>query len=166
MIEKVCLPIKNYSRCAYVCNETYFNYIYDNKLYTGEGYQVINDDMVCNMEELITYCLTYSIEIDIPDGYTVTKLYSIVFGQGNFDPDDRITSTCESHIVCSSTDEKYIKNKFKQMCKHIRKKSSRKHRKWFCWHTEDFAYNQIIHSYNLCESYLVRKNKDIEVEVK
>ena len=29
----------------------------------------------------------------------------------------------------------------------------------YCWHTEDFARNQIIHSYGIDKSYIVNKIK-------
>lgn len=155
MVEEVCLKLKN-DKTEYICNEKWTK---DNKISSG-SYTVIRNDVVSNMKDLIIHCLTYCYDIDIPENYKVTKIYSIVFSTGNFEPEDRTCSTCSSSILFSSADKKYIENKFKILCKLVGKKSRMESDKYFCWHTEDFASNQIIHSYNIKESYLVEEVGD------
>lgn len=163
MIEKVCLTVNDSYNESYICNEAYF----DNIIKTKRGkssvkYEILNNKLVSSMEDLIKYCLIYNVDIDIPEGYKVTKIYNIIFTTGNFDPDNREYSNCHSSIVYSSLDETYIKNKFKIMCNCVGKKNNvENYKHYFCWHTEDFADNQIIHAYNIDESFIVEK---VEVE--
>ena len=161
MIEKVCLPVKCDYGERYVCNEAYINMVHkriNNYVKPGVSYEVINNKLVQCMEDLIKYCLTYNLEIDIPEHFKVTKIYNIIFTTGNFEPDGREYSSCQGNIVYSSTDKKYIEDKFKFMCKFTGKKNHNNlYKHYFCWHTEDFAHNQIIHSYNIDESYIVER---------
>ena len=121
------------------------------------------------MEELLGYALNMNENVEIPKGYKATKIYSIVFSTGNFDPKDKSISTVDSSIFYSSKDktfiekmfDKYVEGKEESFTKastyfHTRH-NSRKHKYWYCWHTEDFAYNQVIHSYSIRESYLIEK---------
>lgn len=158
MIEAVCLKLKDYSDESYICNEKYINTArLKNNIKYAVRYEVIKDKIINCMEDLIKYCLIYNYDIDIPKNYKVDKIYNILFTTGNFDPDSRSTSNCHSSIVFSSLDEKYIYSKFKIMCKSINRKSLYESKRTYCWHTEDFADNQIIHSYDIDESYIVTK---------
>ena len=160
MIEKLCLPVKCDYEKRYVCNEAYMNHLQKTKykdMSGGVRFEVLTNKLVQCMEDLIKYCLIYNIEIDIPKNYKVDKIYNILFTTGNFDSDSRSTSNCHSSIVFSSLDEKYIYSKFKIMCKSINRKSLYESKRTYCWHTEDFADNQIIHSYDIDESYIVTK---------
>ena len=159
MIEKVCLTVNDSYNESYICNEAYFDNIIKTKCGKGSvKYEILNNKLVSSMEDLIKYCLIYNVDINIPDEYKVTKIYNIIFATGNFDPDGREYSNCHSSIVYSSLDKKYIENKFKIMCDCIGKKNNvENYKHYFCWHTEDFADNQIIHSYNIDESYIVER---------
>ena len=159
MVEKVCLQVNDCSENNYICNEVYFNALKNNMNRSISGrYQVLNNKLISCMEDLIQYCLTYGIDIDIPKDYKVTELYNIIFATGDFESSGREYSTCHSSIVCSSSNKKYIENKFKIMCKCINKQSHTcLYKNYFCWHTEDFAHNQIIHSYNIDKSYIVER---------
>lgn len=157
MKDKICLPLKDSGRMNYICNESYIEYLKENKELDNKGYLVIKDSLVQTMEDLIQYCLVYNYSIDIPDDYKVIKLYNIVFCTGNFDPDMRECSNTTGSILYSSTDEQYIIDKFKTMCSYINKEPLMSSQRWFCWHTEDFAVNQIVHSYNIKESYFITK---------
>jgi hypothetical protein len=161
MIEKLCLPVKCDYGERYVCNEAYMNHLRKTKYKDVPGgvrFEVLTNKLVQCMEDLIKYCLTYNIEIDVPEQYKVTKIYNIILTTGNFDPDNRECSNCHSSIIYSSLDEDYIHKKFEYMCKCVNRKNIRDNFKnYFCWHTEDFADNQIIHSYNIDESYIVER---------
>lgn len=163
MIEKICLSVNDSYDESYICNEAYFKDIVKHK--SGKSdikYEVLNNKLISCMEDLIKYCLTYNIDINIPNGYKVIKIYNIIFSTGNFEPDNREYSTCQSSIVYSSLDKSYIEKKFKIMCDNIgRKNHISNYKHYYCWHTEDFAHNQIIHAYNIDESYIVTR---IEVE--
>lgn len=152
MVDKVCLKLKD-GNTDYICNEAWYKS--SNKV--AGSYDIIRNSIVSNMEDLIIYCLTYYYDIDIPEDYKVTTIYSIVFSTGNFEPEDRSCSTCRSNIVFSSTNQKYVEDKFKKLCKLVGKKCRIQSNKYFCWHTEDFASNQIIHSYNIEKNYLVER---------
>ena len=43
------------------------------------------------------------------------------------------------------------------MCKQVHKNARLQGDSYFCWHTEDYAINQIIHSYKIDKSYIVEK---------
>lgn len=163
-MEKLCLPVKCNYETRFVCNESYIKYLENTKslIETGVRYEVIKDTLAQCMEDLIKYCLTYNIEIDIPEGYTVEKIYNIVFATGDFNPDRREASTVTSSIIYSSNNKDYIYKRFKVMCDIVGKENNiRSMKDYYCWHTEDFAYNQIIHSYSIEESYIVKREEVI-----
>lgn len=152
MIDKVCLKLKD-STDSYICNEAWFKG--SDKL-VGK-YTVIKNIIISCMEDLIKYCMVYNYEIDISETYKLVTIYNIVFSTGNFEPEDRTCSSCSSSIIFSSTDLNYIQKKFKIMCKQVHKKARLQGDSYFCWHTEDYAVNQIIHSYKIDKSYIVEK---------
>lgn len=123
---------------------------------TGK-YEILDDKYVNDMEDLISYCLTYGYDIEIPRDYTVIKVYNIVFTTGNFDPSDRETSVTRGSVLYSHTDIEKVLNRFEQMCKDINKEPVLKSKYYYCWQTEDYATNQIVHSYKVCDSYIVEK---------
>ena len=160
MIEKIYLPVNCDYEERYVCNESYMKYLHSNNsvIKAGARYDVLSDKLVQCMEDLIRYCLVYNIDINIPEQYNITKIYNIVFSTGNFDPEKREISTCNSSIIYSSLDAKYIYKKFKFMCESVGiTKHHSQCKYYYCWHTEDFAHNQIIHSYSVDESYIVTR---------
>lgn len=152
MKKELCVKLKD-DKC--VCNETYIN---NNKKNLTQGsYEVLKDGFVNSTEELINYCLTFCYDVEIPEGYEVETIYNIIFTTGNFSPDGREYSTCHSSIIFSSADKDMCEKKFKYYCKSVNKKPIQEGKRHYCWHTEDFAYNQIIHSYEISESYVVKK---------
>ena len=152
MVEKVFLKLKD--KEGIICNEAWYNNIKNKE---AGYYEIIKNRIVSSMEDLIQYCLTYYYDIDIPKDYKVTTIYSIVFCTGDFDPESRTCSKVNSSIIYSNPNEIYIRDKFKTLCKLAKTKSKLDSKNYFCWHTEDFASNQIIHSYNVVRSYLVEK---------
>ena len=163
MVERICLAVNDSYADSYICNESYYNALLNNKsVKSGCKYQVLSNKLISCMEDLISYCLTYNVDVTIPEEYKVTKTYNIIFSTGNFEPSDRECSTCRSSIVLSSTDKEYIEKKFGIMCKSTGKTPNIKsYGHYFCWHTEDFAHNQVIHSYNIDESYIVERVVDL-----
>jgi hypothetical protein len=156
MTEKVCIKLKNENE--FICNEEWFEYNkHKDNLIPTASYDVLVKGYILCMEDLIKYCLQYNYEIEIPEGYVATTIYNIVFTTGNFGPDDRASSSCVGDVIFSTTDEKYARKKFESMCKDVGKETRRKSNKHFCWHTEDYATNQVIHSYSIDKSYLVTK---------
>lgn len=152
MKKELCVRLKD---GKYVCNETYIN---NNKKNLSQGpYEVLKDGFVNSIEELINYCLTFCYDMEIPEGYGVETIYNVVFTTGNFDPDGREYSNCHSSVIFSSVNKDVCEKKFKYYCKSVGRKAILENKRHYCWHTEDFAYNQVIHSYELCESYIVRK---------
>lgn len=165
MADKVCLRFKK-DKNRFICNEEWYldnQDIIKQQMDNGElkvpCFEVLRKGHIDNMEDLIKYCLAYYYDVEIPKEYKVETLYSIVFCTADFDPDDRTTSTCRSSIIFSSTDKKQVESKFKKLQKDVGKGSRLQSKIYFCWHTEDYAYNQIIHSYNICQSYIITKIK-------
>ena len=150
----------------HLCTNGFCNNI-DNLEPTHEYTETVFD----TLEELLEYALNMNEDVEIPEDYNVTKIYNIVFSTANFDPLNRECSTTDSHVIYSSKDKEFIdkmferyinehENLLKQNSKafHMRP-NSRRNKNWYCWHTEDFAYNQVIHSYSKRESYIIeRKN--------
>ena len=158
MVDAVCLPIIDDYMESYICNDKYMkNNTLKSNNKSSIRYEVVSNKIVSCMEDLISYCLTYHYDINIPENYKVDKLYNIMLTTGNFDPDSRSSSNCHSSIVLSSFNADYINKKFNIMCKLIGKPNLYKSKNTYCWQTEDFADNQIVHSYNLDESYVVTK---------
>lgn len=157
MIERACLRLIDEDELSYICNEKWFKTA--NK--EAGRYEVISDNIVSSEIDLIKYCLEYHYKIDIPNKYNIVEIYSIVFTTSDFEPDDRNYSSCRANIIYSDEDYNKVKTKFIQMCKSVKKKSSREGKDYLCWHTEDYAHNQIIHSYVIDKSYIV---KEVEVD--
>ena len=120
-------------------------------------YEILDNKYIFNMEDLINYCLTYGYDIEIPKEYNVTKIYNIVFTTGNFDPEDREMSNTRGSILYSHTDIEKVLDRFEQMCKDVNKEPVLKSKYYYCWQTEDYAVNQIVHSYKVCDSYIVEE---------
>ena len=156
MSNPVCLQLKDYEN-KYICNQSYEPIIRKQKHEEMISYEVINDNVVSNMRDLIQYCLTYNIEIDIPKEYKVITLYNILFCTGNFEPNDREHSFCRSSLVFTSSSKNQTKKKYEKMCKLLKRNPIYKDKFTFCWQTEDFAINQIVHCYSLSESYLIEE---------
>lgn len=109
-----------------------------------------------SMKDLIEYALTYKFDFEIPKGYKYKKIYIITCSTANFEPNNRKYSTVSSCNIFMSENKKEAENKFKEMIKKIKNKNTRTLGKYcFCWHTEDYAINQVIHSYNLTEGYVI-----------
>lgn len=160
MSNRVCLKMKDEDN-KYICSEEWYNYnIKHNKLQHNTSYTVLTKGFIDSMEDLIKYCLIYYYDVEIPKEYTIIDIYNIVFATGNFEPEDRTCSTCRSNIIFSSSDKEVVYKKFKKLCKQVGKNSKMESDKYFCWHTEDYASNQIIHSYNIEKSYLIYKHKE------
>lgn len=157
MNNKVCIQTRD---DIYICSEEWYDeHKNDDEFKSGAKYEVLNKGYILDMADLINYCLTYNYDIDIPNEYKVTTIYTITFSTANFDPNNRTYSNVNTYGLFSSTDKKYIENKFKSICK-TRKEcnyegyNTKRH---YCWHTEDYAYNQIIHSYDINETYIIDK---------
>lgn len=115
------------------------------------------------LEDLIQYALTYGYNFEIPKGYKYTTIYSINFSTGNFDPKYRNYSNLHSTVIYSYYNKKEAEQKFSELTKSIDRNRARKLSKTlWCWHTEDYAYNQIIHSYSLSKSYIVERSNENE----
>lgn len=151
---EVCLKLNNDD--GYICSEEWWKVNIKNAV-PGVRYTVLSKGFITDMEDLIRYCLVYHEDFEIPENYQVTILYNIIFSTGNFDPNDREYSLCKSEILYTSKDKKFILDKFKSLCKRIGKENQLKGINCYCWLTEDYATNQIIHSYNIDESYLIEK---------
>ena len=120
---------------------------------------------VTTLKELINYGLTMNYNIEIPES-KITTVYHIIFSTGNFEPDDRSRSLVNSSIVFSSTDKNFIEKKMKDYAEQV--KGYKHHsisKNWVCWHTEDFAHNQIIHAYNVEKSYIIENVKEVQNEI-
>ena len=161
MSNPVCLQMKDY-KDKYICNQSYEPILKKQKHTKMISYEIVNDNIVSNMKDLIKYCLTYNIEIDIPEGYVVTTLYNILFCTGNFEPKDRAHSFCRSSLIYTCNTKSQAKKTFERMCKSLGRKPIYKDKSTFCWQTEDFAVNQIVHCYSLSESYLIEEKKQID----
>lgn len=160
MSERVCIRLNNNYEESYICNEEWFEYNRKrktNSIKDGARYEVLRKGYITDMEDLIRHCLVYNYDIDIPEGYKVTTIYNIIFNSANFEPDARDYSSCNGDILYSSVDKQYIDKKFNYLCKTVNKKSVLNHENLFCWHTEDYATNQIIHSYSKRTSYIIEK---------
>lgn len=126
--------------------------------------------MCCLKVDENLYLCTFDYNVVIPKEYEVETVYSIVFSTASFEPEDRKYSIVSSSIVCTSRDKEYIEDRMQYYIKYIPQPIGR-YRKisdnWVCWHTEDFAHNQVIHSYNICTSYIVNKvnNEKDEPEI-
>lgn len=159
MCPKICLKLKD-DKDGYICTEEW--YLHNtkkkpNNLPTGP-YQILIKGFITSMEHMIAYCLSNNIDIEIPKDYKVTKLYNILFTTADLTPGDRGYSSCRSCVLYTSTDEQFIQDNFEYLCKQINKKKiNRMGKKYVCWDTEDYASNQIIHSYNIEVSYQVEK---------
>ena len=153
MSEAFCLKLlsdRDYDE--YVCNKTYE----ESNTLTGCFY-VINDLLVPTYEDFIKYCLVHEYKIEIPEGYELITLYNIVCTTADFDPETRRRSTCRASVVYTDRDYNKVKSIFDEMCNIVNKPTTRYNKNYYCWHTEDFASNQIIHAYNVEKSYIVRK---------
>lgn len=145
----------------YICNEKWFNWFtkQDNEVKYATTYEVLKNDYILDMKDLINYCLTYHYNIEIPKNFKVTTIYTITLTTCNFEPDRRYASNTNTHGLFSSADKNFIEQKFKIMCKS-RKQGSYKNydnKRHHCWHGDDYSYNQIIHSYDISETYLVEE---------
>ena len=163
MVERVCLPIKRESeeeREAYICNEAWWKYNFKKqKISNATKYDVYKNDFVSNMEDLIKVSLTYHNDVEIPENYEIIEMYNIIFTSGNFDPAGRNYCSLVSDILYTHTDKDKVFEKFNKYCKSVKRKPIMEGQRYFCWSTEDFADNYIIHSYKIEESYLVRKKE-------
>ena len=160
-VDKVCIKTNDdYTR--YVCNETWYKDAKRNHKLAEDGarYNVFLDKYIQTMEDLITECLLSYEDITIPEGYKVTIIYNIILTSGNFEPDDRTCTNTRGSVMFSTTDEKWAYQKFNYLCS-THKNYLMKSDKYCCWHSDDFAHNQIVCSYNLCKSYVVEKIGDI-----
>lgn len=153
-VEEACLECKD--KDGFICNEAYANN--KNNIKSGVNYSVYKDNIVRNMQELIEYCLHWGEDVIIPKEYKVTKLYSIVFTTSDFEPEDRRYSRSWSNVILTTTDKNHAQSVYDSYC-HMQNRGKEIMKNVYCWHTEDFARNQIIHSYSLKESYLVEKVK-------
>jgi len=154
-VEKVCIKT-NDSYTRYVCNESWYKEAnINNKLdRDGATYNVFLDKYIQTMEDLITECLLSYEDIAVPEDYKVTTIYNIVLTSGNFEPDDRTCTNTRGSIMFSTTNEKLAQQKFNYYCS-THKKCLMKSDKYCCWHSDDFAHNQIVCAYNLTKSYIV-----------
>lgn len=162
-IKQCCLKIID-EPSSYICNECWYKkhkneYKYNryNQSNTVNSFTVMNDMIIRNMEDLIKYCLAYHYKIEIPKQYEVQQLYNIIFTVGDFDPEDRQSTVCRSYVVYTDTDYNKVKSRFNTMCRLSQKTPTLKSEKCFTWQTQDFAYNQIVHSYTISKSYKVTK---------
>lgn len=154
---EICFRINHDWENAYVCTEEWIKNNKD-KIVNGSKYDILKKGFINSVEEMINYCLTYYIDINIPEGYKVTKIYNIVLSTGNFEPSDRTYSTCTSSIIFSTTDEKAAERRFKYICKDRKGLNvTQEGKRHFCWYGEDYASNQIVFSYDLNISYLVER---------
>ena len=146
-----CLKFKNEDK--YLCTKDY-----DIRVHKGnpEPIEFIYTNFT-TMEELINYALTMYYDVEIPNGYKVETIYHIIFSTANFEPNDRECSIVNSSIVCSSKDKDYIDSRMKFYSTCITGKFRKVTNNWIYWHTEDFAHNQVIHSYNIDKSYIISK---------
>lgn len=158
MVQPVCLKLKDY-KDRYICNQKYVDIIRKCKDKHLGSYEVFINDTIQNMRDLIIQGLTYNYDIEIPDGYSVTKLYHIVFSSGNFEPNDRNHTSVRSSITFTTKSKSQVKKMFERMCKTIGRKPIYKDKFNFCWQTDDFAYNQVTNTYSITESYLVEEVK-------
>ena len=163
MSNPVCLQMKDYKN-KYICNQSYEPILKKQKHTEMISYEIVADNIVSNMKDLIKYCLTYNIEVDIPKEYEVITLYNILFCTGNFEPEDREHSFCRSSVVYTCETKSQAKKTFERMCKSLGRKPMYKNKNTFCWQTEDFAVNQIVHCYSLSESYLIEEKKQVNYE--
>lgn len=150
-IEEACLEYKD--KDGYVCNEAYME---KNEPKSGKRYSIYKNEIVRNMQELIEYCLHWNENVIIPKEYKITKLYSIIFTTADLEPDDRRYSRSWSNIILTTTDKTHAQSIYDSYC-NIQNRGKEIMKNVYCWHTEDFANNQIIHSYSLKESYLVER---------
>lgn len=157
---EICFKINHDWENAYICTEEYWTKMTKNKgkRENGGKYDILKKGLINSVEEMINYCLTYCIDINIPEGYKTTKIYNIVLSTGNFEPDDRTYSTSTSSIIFSTTDEKVAERRFKYICKERKGLNvTQEGKRHFCWYGEDFAHNQVVFSYDLNISYLVER---------
>ena len=156
MVEPVCIEKidKNSRQKVCICNQAYIDSIKD---YEYTKYETYDNTYISTMEDLISHCFTYNEDVIIPDGYKITKIYSIVCTTADFMPDARNTSNCRAYVIYSSTNKELVQEKFKTICESVKKETRRKNNRHFCWHTEDYADNQIIHSYDLTEGCIIEK---------
>lgn len=110
------------------------------------------------LEDLINYALTYKYDFEMPKGYKRKTVYSIVCTTGNFMPETREQSNCNGCIIYSSFNRKNTENEFKKITRLLKSNHKYIYKNHFCWHTEDYAINQIVHSYDLVESYIILKD--------
>lgn len=113
------------------------------------------------LEDLINYALTYKYDFELPKGYSYKILYSIVCTTGNFMPEIKEQSNCNGCIIYSTFNKKNAENEFKKITKLIKNNHRTLNKNHFCWHTEDYAINQIIHSYDLVESFVILKEQKV-----
>lgn len=163
-MEDLCIKIKDKYEDKYLCSNEWFEYMFKHKkLNPKTSYEVLAEGYIQDMQDLIRHALTYNYDIILPKGYKVTPIYNIIFTTANFDPKNRALSTCNGNIIYSNTNLKYINKKFKWLYENINKPYVvLKSDKMICWHTEDYAYNQIIHAYNIEESYIIEKEVDLK----
>ncbi len=158
---EICFKIKCDYEEQYICTEEWMEKNKKNAI-SGARYEVLRKGFIGSIEEMINHCLTYYIDIDVPKEYKVTKIYNIILSTGNFEPDDRTYSTVTSSIIFSTSNEKLAKRRFKLFCKQRKNLNvTQQGKNHFCWYGEDFAHNQIVFSYDLRSSYLIKKEDDV-----
>lgn len=155
MSDSIYLELKDGS---VLCDESTSRKLVEQNTYTGVCHHTLKDGLILSLRDLIGYALSMNYEFEMPEGYKYKKIYNITFNCANLEPESRRCSTCNSSILYSSEDYDFIINKFNYLCNSVEKPTDRKNKRWFCWHTEEYSQNQIIHSYNISESYIVYKD--------